>query len=120
MRAPARPPCADARAPDAHSRAHGYASPPRRGGAYPPRAGRAPPDPYAMEPNPATLRQFAEWFRCTYPAEAKREDDADRLAEKEAGRKTRDGIRARWEKYKKQHGANQVRPRACVRCRRRR
>lgn len=66
-------------------------------------------DPYLHQPQAVTLRQYADWFRATYPKEAKEEDEADRAAEKEAGRKTRDGIRARWEKYKKKHLSMQVR-----------
>ncbi|KAF8583949.1 hypothetical protein K439DRAFT_1347268 [Ramaria rubella] len=105
---------------DAHSRAYGYSSPRSRSGSghyhayqqYPPapmaRSGRAPLDPYTTQPHPASLRQYAEWFRSHYPKEAKEEDDADRAAEKEAGKKTRDGIRARWEKYKKQYAATQL------------
>lgn len=74
------------------------------------RSNRPPPmDPYLYQPQAANLRQYAEWFRATYPKEAKEEDEADRAAEKEAGRKTRDGIRARWEKYKKKHLSIQVR-----------
>lgn len=65
-------------------------------------------DPYLHQPQAVSLRQYADWFRATYPKEAKEEDEADRAAEKEAGRKTRDGIRARWEKYKKKHLSMQV------------
>jgi len=65
-------------------------------------------DPFLYQPHPASLRQYAEWFRAVYPKEAKEEDEADRAAEKEAGKRTRDGIRALWEKYKKQHAAGQV------------
>ncbi|KAF8529256.1 hypothetical protein BU17DRAFT_80457 [Hysterangium stoloniferum] len=104
---------------DTHSRSYGYASPRGRSTSYnqsypqhpPPgvtRSGRVPVDPFTFQPHPATLRQYAEWFRANYPKEAKDEDDADRASEKEAGKKTRDGIRARWEKYKKQHGAIQL------------
>ncbi|GJJ07679.1 hypothetical protein Clacol_001884 [Clathrus columnatus] len=105
---------------DTHSRSHGYSSPRSRNGAhYPPyqhhsptmsRSSNRPPpmDPYLYQPQAANLRQYAEWFRATYPKEAKEEDEADRAAEKEAGRKTRDGIRARWEKYKKKHLSMQL------------
>lgn len=65
-------------------------------------------DPFLYQPHAASLRQYAEWFRAFYPKEAKEEDDLDRQAEKEAGKRVRDGIRARWEKYKKQHAAIQV------------
>ncbi|KIJ26976.1 hypothetical protein M422DRAFT_55259 [Sphaerobolus stellatus SS14] len=72
------------------------------------RSGRIPMDPNLYQPHPATLRQYAEWFRAFHPKEAKEEDDLDRQAEREAGKKTRDGIRARWEKYKKQHAQKQL------------
>jgi len=81
---------------------------------YPPhppgmtRSGRVPMDPFLYQPHAASLRQYAEWFRAFYPKEAKEEDDLDRQAEKEAGKRVRDGIRARWEKYKKQHAAIQL------------
>ena len=43
------------------------------------------------------------------------EDSADKAAEQEAGdgSKPRNGIRSRWEKYKKEFAAQQVRP-SCV------
>ena len=44
------------------------------------------------------------------------EDNADKAAEQEAGdgSKPRNGIRSRWEKYKKEFAAQQVRPLARV------
>ncbi|KAF7776437.1 hypothetical protein Agabi119p4_4830 [Agaricus bisporus var. burnettii] len=95
---------------DTHSRGYGYASPPRRGppGAYP-SSRRAPPDPHTFE-FPATLKQYAEWFRFFYPQQAIEEDNADKAAEQEAGdgSKPRNGIRSKWEKYKKEFAANQL------------
>ena len=93
---------------DAHSR-YGYASSPRRhAGAYAPTR-RAPPDPHTFE-FPATLKQYAEWFRFCFPVQAAEEDSADKAAEHEAGdgSKPRNGIKSRWEKYKKDFAANQV------------
>ncbi|KXN84225.1 hypothetical protein AN958_12878 [Leucoagaricus sp. SymC.cos] len=95
---------------DTHSRGYGYSSPPRRGppGPYPP-SRRAPPDPHTFE-FPATLKQYAEWFRYFYPQQAIEEDNADKAAEQEAGdgSKPRNGIRSKWEKYKKEFSANQL------------
>ena len=59
-------------------------------------------------------KQFADWFRYTYPEEAAEEDRLDRLegdALREAGSeapKLRDGVRSRWEKYKKDFAVQQV------------
>lgn len=90
---------------DAHSR--GYS--PRRGHApaYPAR--RPPPDPHTFD-YPATLKQYAEWFRYFFPQQASEEDSADKAAEQEAGdgTKPRNGIKTRWEKYKKEFAANQL------------
>lgn len=85
--------------PDAHSRGYGY-SPPRR---------RAPPDPHTFD-YPASLKQYAEWFRYFYPQQAIEEDNADKAAEQEAGdgSKPRNGIKSKWEKYKKDFAATQV------------
>lgn len=60
---------------------------------------------------PASLKQYAEWFRYNYPQEAAQEDTADKQAEAEAGdgSKPRNGIRTRWEGYKKDFAAQQVR-----------
>ncbi|EMD40601.1 hypothetical protein CERSUDRAFT_111186 [Gelatoporia subvermispora B] len=99
---------------DAHSRGYGNWSPQRGHGHYPPppysssrRA--APPDPHTFD-YPATLKQYAEWFRYFYPQQATEEDNADKAAEQEAGdgSKPRNGIRARWEKYKKEFAAQQL------------
>lgn len=97
---------------DAHSRGHGHASPHR--GQYPPpsygSSRRAPPDPHTFD-YPASLKQYAEWFRYYYPQQAIEEDNADKVAEQEAGdgSKPRNGIRSRWEKYRKDFSAQQVR-----------
>ncbi|KAI0356500.1 hypothetical protein OH77DRAFT_1423431 [Trametes cingulata] len=94
---------------DAHSRGHGYDR-----GPYPPPPPygsnrRAPPDPYTFD-YPATLKQYAEWFRYCFPQQAMEEDNADKAAEQEAGdgTKPRNGIRSRWEKYKKEFAAQQL------------
>ncbi|KAH9483110.1 Serrate RNA effector molecule-like protein [Psilocybe cubensis] len=91
---------------DGHSR-HGYSSP-RRHQPYPP-SRRSPPDPHTFD-FPATLKQYADWFRYFYPTQAMEEDNADKAAEQEAGdgSKPRNGIRSRWEKYKKEFAANQL------------
>ena len=56
------------------------------------------------------MKQYAEWFRYYYPQQAIEEDNADKAAEQEAGdgSKPRNGIRARWEKYKKDFAGQQV------------
>ncbi|EKM59421.1 uncharacterized protein PHACADRAFT_249892 [Phanerochaete carnosa HHB-10118-sp] len=98
---------------DAHSRGYGHTSPHR--GPYPPppppysSSRRAPPDPHTFD-YPATLKQYAEWFRYYYPQQASEEDNADKAAEQEAGdgSKPRNGIRTRWEKYKKDFAAQQL------------
>ncbi|KAG6915387.1 hypothetical protein DXG01_011759 [Tephrocybe rancida] len=95
---------------DAHSRGYGYASPPRRGHAAsfpPPR--RPPPDPHTFD-YPASLKQYAEWFRYFYPQQAIEEDNADKAAEQEAGdgSKPRNGIKSKWETYKKDFAATQL------------
>ncbi|KAJ3524525.1 hypothetical protein NMY22_g10963 [Coprinellus aureogranulatus] len=85
------------------SPAQGHVPPP-----YPP-SRRPPPDPHTFD-YPASLKQYAEWFRYFYPQQATEEDSADKAAEQEAndGSKPRNGIKARWEKYKKEFAANQV------------
>ncbi|TFK74358.1 hypothetical protein BDN72DRAFT_789083 [Pluteus cervinus] len=94
---------------DPSTRSHGY-SPPRRSypAPYPP-SRRAPPDPHTFD-YPATLKQYAEWFRYFYPQQAIDEDNADKAAEQEAGdgSKPRNGIKTRWEKYKKDFAATQL------------
>lgn len=95
-------------------RGHGH-SPSRGRGSYGhgygPRSGRGapPPDPHSMD-YPATLKQYADWFRYNFPQQASEEDSADKAAEQEAGdgSKPRNGIRTRWEKYKKEFLAQQV------------
>jgi hypothetical protein len=80
---------------------------PSRGNTY---GGRnAPPDPHTFE-YPASLKQFAEWFRYFYPQQAAEEDQADKAAEQEAGdgSKPRNGIRMKWEQYKKDFAAGQL------------
>ncbi|KAF8629598.1 hypothetical protein AX15_003344 [Amanita polypyramis BW_CC] len=94
---------------DAHSRGYGGYSP-RRGPPPPSFPGRrAPPDPHTFD-YPATLKQYAEWFRYHYPQQAIDEDNADKAAEQEAGdgSKPRNGIKMRWEKYKKEFAAAQL------------
>ncbi|CAK5262625.1 unnamed protein product [Mycena citricolor] len=87
---------------DGH-RPSGY-SPPRRA---PHR--RVPPDPHTFD-YPASLKQFADWFRYNHPQMAAEEDNADKAAEQEAGdgSKPRNGIKTRWENYKKSFAANQL------------
>ncbi|KAI0663173.1 hypothetical protein C8Q70DRAFT_908268 [Cubamyces menziesii] len=94
---------------DAHSRGYGYDR-----GQYPPpppygSSRRGPPDPHTFD-YPATLKQYAEWFRYYHPQQAMEEDNADKAAEQEAGdgSKPRNGIRSRWEKYKKEFAAQQL------------
>ncbi|KAJ7122902.1 hypothetical protein C8R44DRAFT_876099 [Mycena epipterygia] len=87
---------------DGGHRQYGY-SPPRRGhsSSFPP-GRRAPPDPHTFD-YPASLKQYAEWFRYFYSQQAIEEDNADKAAEHEAGdgSKPRNGIRSKWEKYKR-------------------
>jgi hypothetical protein len=95
---------------DGHRQYGGYSSPPRRG--HPssfPSARRAPPDPHTFD-YPASLKQYAEWFRYFYSQQAIEEDNADKAAEQEAGdgSKPRNGIKSKWEKYKKDFAAAQV------------
>jgi hypothetical protein len=96
---------------DTHSRTHGYSSPRRAQYSipFPTSSRRPPPDPHTFE-YPATLKQYAEWFRFYYPQLAIEEDNADKAAEQEAndGTKPRNGIKSRWEKYKKEFSATQV------------
>ncbi|KAF5393854.1 hypothetical protein D9757_000439 [Collybiopsis confluens] len=93
---------------DPDHRNFGY-SPPGRGHGQQLSSRRPPPDPHTLE-YPANLRQYAEWFRFYYPGEAAREDNADKTAEQEAGdgSKPRNGIKSRWEKYKKDFAATQL------------
>lgn len=79
------------------------------GGNYGARPSRAPVDPHTLD-YPASLKQYAEWFRYFYPQQASEEDIADKTAEQEAGdgSKPRNGIKTRWEKYKKEFLATQV------------
>lgn len=96
--------------PDTHSRGgYGYSSP-RRGHPAPfPPSRRPPPDPHTFD-YPASLKQYAEWFRFYYPQQAIEEDNADKAAEQDAadGSKPRNGIKSKWEKYKKEFSATQV------------
>ncbi|KAJ7666549.1 hypothetical protein B0H17DRAFT_1089648 [Mycena rosella] len=95
---------------DGHRQYGGYSSPPRRGhsGSFPP-GRRAPPDPHTFD-YPASLKQYAEWFRYFYSQQATEEDNADKAAEQEAGdgSKPRNGIKSKWEKYKKDFAASQL------------
>lgn len=94
---------------DAHSRGYGYASPRRGHPAQFPPSRRAPPDPHTFD-YPASLKQYADWFRFYYPQQATEEDNADKAAEQEAadGSRPRNGIKSKWEKYKKEFTATQV------------
>lgn len=97
---------------DTHSRGYDYASArsrPQHGHSYGSRQSRAPVDPHTLD-YPASLKQFAEWFRYYYPQQASEEDIADKAAEQEAadGSKPRNGIKSRWEKYKKDFLGTQV------------
>lgn len=87
---------------DPYFRGH---SPPRRGHA----ARRAPPDPHTFD-YPASLKQYADWFRFFFPQKAIDEDNADKAAEQEAGdgSKPRNGIKSHWEQYKKDFASNQL------------
>lgn len=89
---------------DAHSRSYDYGS--RRGGYG---RGRALQDPRTAD-YPVSLRQYAEWFRATYPEEAIEEDRKDKDAEIAAGdgSKPRNGLKTLWEKYKKEFAQNQL------------
>ncbi|KAJ6510279.1 hypothetical protein C8R47DRAFT_1097395 [Mycena vitilis] len=88
---------------------YGYASPPRRGHSSSFPARRAPPDPHTFD-YPASLKQYAEWFRYFFSQAAIEEDNADKAAEQEAGdgSKPRNGIKSKWEKYKKEFAAAQL------------
>ncbi|KAG6816871.1 hypothetical protein H0H87_002192 [Tephrocybe sp. NHM501043] len=101
----------DKAALDAHSRGYGYGSPPRRGHStsFPPARRAPPPDPHTFD-YPASLKQYAEWFRYFYPQQAIEEDNADKAAEQEAGdgSKPRNGIKSKWETYKKNFAATQL------------
>ena len=70
---------------------------------------QAPPDPHTFDA-PASLKQYADWFRHYFPQQAIDEDQADKLAEQEAGDGTRprNGIKSRWERYKKDFLQKQV------------
>jgi hypothetical protein len=95
---------------DAHSRSYGYRSPGGRGQYPPPYPNRrAPPDPHSFDYQ-ASLKQYADWFRYYYPQQAIEEDNLDKAAEHDAadGSKPRNGIKAKWEKYKKEFSATQV------------
>ncbi|KAF7331679.1 hypothetical protein MKEN_00047600 [Mycena kentingensis (nom. inval.)] len=90
-----------------------YGSPPRRGGgglsssSYSRR--RGPPDPHTFD-YPASLKQYADWFRYNFPQQATEEDSADKQAEREAGdgTKPRNGIKTRWENYKREFADKQL------------
>lgn len=82
---------------------------PHRGGYAYSGTRHAPPDPHGFD-YPASLKQYAEWFRFYYPQQATEEDALDKAAELEAsdGSKPRNGLRTKWEKYKKDFAASQV------------
>ncbi|KAF9464270.1 hypothetical protein BDZ94DRAFT_1256727 [Collybia nuda] len=94
---------------DTHSRGYGHASPRRGHPVQFPPSRRAPPDPHTFD-YPASLKQYADWFRFYYPQQATEEDNADKAAEQEAGdgSKPRNGIKSKWEKYKKDFTATQL------------
>ena len=95
---------------DAHSRSYGYRSPGSRSQYPPPYPNRrVPPDPHSFDYQ-ASLKQYADWFRYYYPQQAIEEDNLDKAAEHDAGdgSKPRNGIKAKWEKYKKEFAATQV------------
>ena len=87
---------------------------PHRGGYSPRRTFHssrpAPQDPHTLD-YPASLKQYAEWFRYFFSHQAAEEDSLDKQAEMEAGdgSKPRNGIKSKWEKYKKDFSSNQVR-----------
>ena len=87
---------------------------PHRGGHSPRRSHHpsrpAPQDPHTLD-YPASLKQYADWFRYFFPQQAAEEDSLDKQAEIDAGdgSKPRNGIRSKWEKYKKDFASNQVR-----------
>ena len=91
-----------------------FSADPHRGG-YSPRRSHHPSRPTPQDPHtldyPASLKQYAEWFRYFFPQQASEEDSLDKQAEIEAGdgSKPRNGIRSKWEKYKKDFASNQVR-----------
>jgi len=90
------------------SRGPGYKSP-RRSSYHNSSSRRAPPDPHTLD-YPASLKQYAEWFRYYYPQAAAEEDSSDKAAQQQAadGSKPRNGIKLRWEKYKKSFAAQQL------------
>ncbi|KAI0002946.1 hypothetical protein BJV74DRAFT_876354 [Russula compacta] len=90
------------------SRGPGYKSP-RRSSYHNPPSRRAPPDPHTLD-YPASLKQYAEWFRFYFPQAAAEEDISDKAAQQQAadGSKPRNGIKLRWEKYKKSFAAQQL------------
>ena len=63
-----------------------------------------------------SLKQFAEWFRYQHPDLAIEEDNADKAAEQEAGdgSKPRNGIKSRWEAYKRNFVDERVRSSLCL------
>ncbi|KAF9019282.1 hypothetical protein BDZ89DRAFT_1103455 [Hymenopellis radicata] len=76
-----------------------YERPPAwRGGYSPVRRNqynrRPPPDPHSFD-FPGSLKQYADWFRYTFPQRATQEDNMDKAAEQEAGdgSKPRNGLR---------------------------
>ena len=93
---------------------HFFSADPHRGG-YSPRRSHHPSRPAPQDPHtldyPASLKQYAEWFRYFFPQQAAEEDSQDKQAEIDAGdgSRPRNGIRSKWEKYKKDFASNQVR-----------
>jgi hypothetical protein len=103
-------------APDAHSRGYNY-SPPRRNSYHPysypsPQVSRGNRhhlvDPYTLD-YPAPFKQFAEWFRHTYPGQTADDDATDKAnSENDSSDPKPKMMKVRHEKYKKALAATQV------------
>ncbi|KAH7102977.1 hypothetical protein BKA62DRAFT_616893 [Auriculariales sp. MPI-PUGE-AT-0066] len=91
---------------DAHSRSRAYSPNRRFGPSNGGGRGRQLPDPYQMD-SPATFKQFAEWFRHTFPRETSEDDIADKIAADNNETKPK-GMRTRYERYKKEFHCRQV------------
>ncbi len=76
------------------------------------RGGRAsrppPPNPYELD-YVVQLKHFAEWFRFAHPDIAMMEDRVENEPSRDGdGTRPKDGIRVRWEKYKRDFAISQV------------
>ncbi|EJD54073.1 hypothetical protein AURDEDRAFT_110707 [Auricularia subglabra TFB-10046 SS5] len=91
---------------DTHTRSRAYS--PNRDRRYGMGNGRRREfaDPYAMD-SPASFKQFAEWFRHTYPTQTTEDDIADKIAA-DANEQKPKMMRVRYEKYKKEFHCRQV------------